>query len=60
MMRRFTEPHTIWWPNEVLAADPNWTSSVHIGDCSDGLMCEDCMEILIYLYYYPEKSIIRH
>jgi hypothetical protein len=40
-MSMWTALHTIWLPNEVLAASPNWTSMVHIRGCHDGHTRED-------------------
>jgi hypothetical protein len=41
----------------VLAASPNWTSSVHIRGCGVGPTQEDGLRRLIYLCYYPKQRV---
>jgi len=57
MTRMWTALHTICCPNVVLAASPNWTSSLHIRDCSIVCSWEDGPSRLIYDTYYPNRSI---
>jgi len=57
MTRMWTALHTICCPNVVLAASPNWTSSVHIRGCSNVCRWEDGLSRLVYDTYYPKRKI---
>jgi len=52
----WTALHTIWLPNVVLAASPNWPTSGHLQGIRVAATRDDGLRRLISLCYYPKQS----